>query len=121
MNQRKSLRKRGFFFVSNFVYLGNILNSMAVLREFKCKQCGYAVVATSTPYVVLPSGIDAQCYCGKCDKIVKVTAGENYQIDVTRLNLSCETCGTPVKVWTPDMGCPKCGGGMKMVESIIHF
>lgn len=92
---------------------------MAILREFKCKQCGFTTVASSVPYVLQMSGLEAQCYCKNCESVVSVWAGETYQIDVTRLKLECETCGQPVKTWTPDMGCPKCGGVMKMSESLM--
>lgn len=87
---------------------------MAILRNFKCKQCGYQLLASSMPYVVTMAGLYAQCYCKNCQEVVNVSAGENYQVDVTVLSLKCEKCFSPVSVWTPDMGCPKCGGTMKM-------
>lgn len=94
---------------------------MAVLGKFKCKQCNYEIVASATPYVPLMSGLFAQCYCKECKTIVHVEAGENYQIDVTQLKLQCRSCNNPVSVWTPDMGCPQCGGAMKQDDGFMSF
>ncbi len=94
---------------------------MAILRQFKCKQCNTEIVASATPYVPLMSGLFAQCYCKECKEVVTVEAGENYQVDVTRLKLTCRKCNKPVSVWSPDMGCPKCGGAMKMNDGFINF
>lgn len=85
---------------------------MATLRKYKCKQCSYTVVASSNPYVVTMSELYAQCYCKNCKEVVKVSAGDTYQVDVTRLKLECERCNNKVSIWTPDMGCPQCGSNM---------
>ncbi|MCQ2959894.1 MAG: hypothetical protein MJ198_06880 [Bacteroidales bacterium] len=94
---------------------------MATLEKFKCKKCNYEVMASSTPYVPLMSGLFAQCYCKQCKEVVNVEAGENYQIDVTQLQLQCRNCDKPVSVWTPDMGCPQCGGAMKKTDGFYCF
>lgn len=85
---------------------------MALLRKYICKQCSYTVVASANPYVVTASELYAQCYCSHCQKITKVSAGDTYQVDITRLQLMCDTCDGKVSIWTPDMGCPHCGGAM---------
>ncbi|MCQ2606624.1 MAG: hydrogenase maturation nickel metallochaperone HypA [Bacteroidales bacterium] len=94
---------------------------MALLKKFKCKQCNFEIVASATPYVPLMSGLFAQCYCKECNTLVTVEAGENYQIDVTQLKLQCSNCNKPVSVWSPDMGCPKCGGAMKKDDDYLCF
>lgn len=89
---------------------------MAELHKYKCKKCGNEIVATESPYIHSMVGLYAQCYCKKCDKLVTVEAGSNYQVDVTKLKLHCEHCKETVSVWTPDMGCPRCGEAMKRNE-----
>jgi Zn finger protein HypA/HybF involved in hydrogenase expression len=94
---------------------------MAKLEKYKCKQCGYQLMASATPYVPAVEELYAQCYCKNCKKVFNIEAGTMYQVDVTKLQLRCETCGEPVTVWTPDMGCPQCGGAMKRDEEFSVF
>lgn len=91
---------------------------MAIVRNYKCKKCGFEVVASAQPYTVTMSGLYAQCFCKKCDALMNIDAGENYQVDVTKLQLRCSKCGEHVSAWSPDQGCPHCGGAMKIHDSM---
>ncbi len=93
---------------------------MAILRKYRCKKCGLEVIASQYPYATTMAGLYAQCYCKNCKTISTISAGENYQVDITKLNLHCESCGNTVSAWSPDMGCPECGGAMKQHNNLIE-
>ena len=86
---------------------------MAQLKKYKCKRCGYSILAHRKGRYSLMAG---ECYtfsCSECKEIVSLLVSD---LAKQYYFLTCPNCGSQDSLtsWNPvDGHCPKCNGEMK--------
>ena len=88
---------------------------MAILKTYKCRECGYSVESAPLGHYTLMAGELYNFKCANCKDVVSVLytgiADEPYG------GPCCPNCGKTenLSMWNPiECCCPKCGGQMEL-------
>lgn len=91
---------------------------MAQLSTYKCKRCGYDVMAEPLGHYSLMSGEYYNFRCYKCRDIVSLSAKEIY---AAGYDVKCPVCGSDkIACWSPLNGkCPVCDGEIEEILGCV--
>ena len=92
---------------------------MATLHTYRCKGCGFEIVADPRGFMGTMMGQYYNFKCTNCENIVDLSARDLYEMTYFP---ECPKCGDRkhLSTWNPEEGrCPKCNGEMECMNDVI--